>query len=457
MNKKWFYIILGVIAAIIIGECVSLLISHYSDEKSPDKNYAGSIISDGSAITINDTEISKYTFNETPYVAVEDLLQFGICLINNSDGSITITQRDDLAIPADSSPSAITDGTKIAYTDYEVYAKGKQIQCYTADDYHIISTKTIALFGEQLDETHFIVSEEAFNNNAQSDNATAEPEKIIEGSENAKNHRGASVNEPQTTEAAVQPSGKGIVVLDPGHGKSSGEMTTAEKEEYGWVYNSSKGQWGEWRHWKTGTLWQSCEGSGCSGRVTTNGSCWYPMGNGDRDKEPQINLQNCLAAKKYLENMGYTVRLTRTSNNENPSFTKRLSYCFPNNNTSTQPDADIYVCVHSNAGGGKGSAYISLSGKYDQAGISSTYVQDSNQLGKTINDAIVNGTSLSRHGDGAIGGEPELIAFCKSPVPCGYLEIGFFDNASDLSILNNEYDSIGKAIANGVDTYLSNK
>ena len=61
------------------------------------------------------------------------------------------------------------------------------------------------------------------------------------------------------------------------------------------------------------------------------------------------------------------------------------------------------------------------------------------------------------NGNGVITSMPELIAFCKSPVPCGYLEIGFFDNASDMNILNTEYDEIGKAIAEGVDEFCTTR
>ncbi len=243
-----------------------------------------------------------------------------------------------------------------------------------------------------------------------------------------------------------------IIVLDPGHGKSSSAMSVEEKTASGWVQNSS-GNWGEWRHYKSGSSTVDCEGSGCTGRVTPNGACWYPIGNGDRSSEPEINLRNAMAAKKYLEQMGYTVRMTRTTNNENPSITKRISYCYPNNDTSQNADAAMFVCIHSNAGGGSGSAYISLEGYYDQRGISSTYVEDSNLLGQYINNAIVSETSMGQCGNGVISFEPELIAFCKSPVTCGYLEIGFFDNSSDLAILNAESDSIGKAIADGIDAY----
>ena len=250
-------------------------------------------------------------------------------------------------------------------------------------------------------------------------------------------------------------SGSKIIVLDPGHGKSSSRMTAEEKTASGYVKNGNA--WGEWRHWKTGTSNVECNGSGCSGRCPAGAKCWYPLGNGDRSTEPEINLNNALAAKKHLEQKGYTVRMTRTTNDENPSFSKRLSYCYPNNDNTKAADAEICVVIHSNAGGGKGSAYISAGGTYDQKmknDTSSTYAANCNALGKAINDRIVAQTSLSKCGGGSIGGEEALIAFCKSPVPVGYMEIGFYDNASDLSVLKSESDKIGLSIAEGIDDYI---
>ena len=97
---------------------------------------------------------------------------------------------------------------------------------------------------------------------------------------------------------------------------------------------------------------------------------------------------------------------------------------------------------------------MSASGEYDQRGITPTYVADSNRLGELCNERIVNATSLDNYDNGVISGKPELIAFCKSPVPCGYLEIGFFDNEAELTIIRNESDKIGKAIAEGVDAFM---
>lgn len=251
--------------------------------------------------------------------------------------------------------------------------------------------------------------------------------------------------------APQRASARTIIVLDPGHGKSSSLMSADEKRSSGWKQNSA-GAWGEWRHYKTGSATTDCEGTGCSHRVTPNGACWYPIGNGDRATEPEINLNNALAARTYLEAMGYTVRMTRTTNDENPSITKRLSYCYPGNNTSASPDAALFLCIHSNAGGARGTAYIALEDPYDQKWISASYTSDGNRLGQLCNDRIADMTSLTK--SAPITYEPQLIAFCKAPVTCGYLEIGFFDNQQDLAILRSESDKIGRAIAEGVDTFI---
>ncbi len=263
------------------------------------------------------------------------------------------------------------------------------------------------------------------------------------------------LSEPVASEPAVdteQPS-KGIIVLDPGHGVSSSSMTADDKKAAGWKYEEGRG-WGEWRHFKSGTLWEDCHGFGCNGRAPSNGGCWYPIGYGDRSIEPEINLNNAYSAKKYLEDMGYTVRITRDAS-ENPSMSKRLTYCYPDGDITKAPDADAYICLHSNAGGGHGSYYISLSGLYDHAYLSENYINSGNALGKCINDRIVAQTPLAAASGGRYDGYPTLVLFMKSPITIAYMEIGFFDNASDLAILRESYDEIGKAVADGIDDYMS--
>lgn len=246
---------------------------------------------------------------------------------------------------------------------------------------------------------------------------------------------------------------KKVVVLDAGHGKSSSQMTAEEKKTEGYEYNESRGTWGEWRHYKNGTFGEDCHGTGCTELCPSNASCWYSMGEADRDIEPEVNLNNALAAQKYLEEMGYEVRVTRTSNEQNPSMNKRVSYCFPDNNISSEPDAEVYVCIHSNAGGSRGTSYISLEGPYRQMYINENYISDSNNMGKIINEKVAEASGLRQNGPIY---SPYLILFNKCPVPIAYMEIGFFDDGSDLSILRSSHDEIGKAIAEGVDEYIKN-
>ena len=243
-----------------------------------------------------------------------------------------------------------------------------------------------------------------------------------------------------------------VVVLDPGHGKSAFLMTDREKEEAGWVRNE-KGVWGDWAHYAVGSGSEPCLGLYCSFAPEDPDTCFSQMVKSDRRTEPEINLTNALAAGRYLERAGYEVRLTRTTNEENPSFTRRLSYCFPDNDNTLEPDADVFVCIHSNAGGTKGSAYIAPSGTYDQAWIPADYVEKSCRLGRLCNDAIVENSSLRKWANGVITFLPDLIVFRKAPVPCAYLEIGFFDDSSDLAVLRSESDRIGYGIAQGVHAY----
>lgn len=243
---------------------------------------------------------------------------------------------------------------------------------------------------------------------------------------------------------------KQVIVLDAGHGKSSLMMSEEEKTEQGYEYNADRKSWGEWRHYKNGTFGEDCHGADCTHLSPDGGNCWYAMGCGDRDTEPEINLNNALSAKKYLEEMGYEVRMTRTTNDENPSMNKRVSYCFPDNDITKEPDAAVYICIHSNAAGGRGTSYIALSGEYEQSKITDDYAEKSNAIGEMINNEV-SAVGFSKNPPIQ---SPYLILFNKMPVPIAYLEIGFYDNDSDLEILKTSPDKIGKAIADGADKFL---
>ena len=61
---------------------------------------------------------------------------------------------------------------------------------------------------------------------------------------------------------------KVIIVLDPGHGKSSKSMSKEEKEKAGFITTSGV-SWGEWMHWANDGHTGGCNGiarkrNGCS-------------------------------------------------------------------------------------------------------------------------------------------------------------------------------------------------
>lgn len=448
MTKRTRNILIGIVIFLVIVNAVSYIIGRRGGIS---QNSAGRITTSATSVRINGEPIPSYWFREMVYIAAQDLQLFNFtveenedertCTIENPEKNYTV--NDDYM----SRLSHIEENTIGSYQDYTTLLDGYEVQGYRAGRYIIIPLNALDNIGRAAKSDSANVIEITLGDNT----ATAAPEPSSTPSD-------VSVTPPTVApvaESTTQQGGR-VIVLDPGHGASSGSMSDEEKSAAGWVYNENRGQWGEWRHWKSGTTWQDCGGSGCSGRVPSGGSCWYSIGSGDRDTEPDINLQNCLAAKKYLEEMGYTVRLTRSSNDENPSITERIKNCYPNNDTSAEPDAMAYICVHSNAGGGSGSAYIQLGGSYDQAGIPSNYAEDGNALGKSINDRIVSSTSLGEYSGGTIEGLEALILFCKSPVICGYMEIGFYDNSSDLAILRSESDAIGRAIAEGINDYFGN-
>ncbi len=432
MTKKTKALITAAAGIFAAAAIISLFMNIHSKNDEP-RNIAGQAVKSAVSVTINGVDIPSYDFQNELYVLADNLIYFGSKVEPDETGaSLTISlPQENITEGMDISASIIrtSDTIDVYYPDYITYINGQSISSWAADAGTLIPRAALAMLGaESIDESTGAYSY-----------SFGGYEPPASTAENAAENADADNSI--------------VIVLDPGHGKSSDLMSDDEKAASGWI-NSGNG-WGEWRHFKYGTSGPDCEGEDCSHRVTPNGACWYPIENGDRDTEPEINLNNCLAAKTYLEQMGYTVRLTRTTNDENPSITRRLSCCYPNGDTSLEPDADIFLCIHSNAGGGSGSSYISLEGPYDQPntlGSSDAYAAAGNALGQYINDEIGSRTLLGTNEP--IASEPELIAFCKCPVVCGYMEIGFFDNPADNELLNSSPDAIGSAIAAGTDKFI---
>lgn len=383
----------------------------------------------GAEVSINNVTVNAYKIaGSGPYIVIEELPRVGLKAEFSDEGNISVSHTDTEDMETVSLANKYAE-----YPDTEYHVNDSVIErMYSVKGFHLISLYDLKNCG--------VIEEDAKGKGISMRTASA----LLPASGSNTNRRKPLIKPDVEGADMFHESYKATVFLDAGHGKSSSLMSDEEKTEYGWLRNAN-GDWGEWRHWRNGKYGADCVANDGGEQ---DGDCWYPIENGDRDNEPDINMQNCLSAKEYLEQMGYKVVLSRESNYENPSVTKRV-------NDAKLSDADLYICVHSNAGGGNGSAYIGLSEKGDYYAQHSytEYAKHSNALGKMINDKIVSNTSLEAYSGGCIENQPYLILFHKSPMICAYLEIGFFDNERDMSILDDEYDKIGLAIAEGIDEY----
>lgn len=429
--------------AAVIAAAVSLTFMHARGGRA---DYA--VTEYGVKVSINDTDMAAYDISGGgPYIILEELESAGLAAEFEDEENISIyyTEKKEVKIGNISGKKAeiinkkhyINSEKKVKYLKQYSDSSKTVNRMYSVKNLHLISVYDLRSCGiiEETSES----SEKLI--------AMRTAKELIPKMQTAKKSSGRrpDIVKPSDGEQLTSyDTVKATVFLDPGHGKASGLMSDEEKTEYGWTTDKN-GIWGEWRHWRNGKYGADCISDD---GVSQSGECFYPIENGDRDEEPDINMQNCLAAKEQLEQMGYKVVLSRESNYENPSVTKRI-------NNAVISGADLYVCVHSNAGGGSGTAYISLSEKsgYYTQHPDGEYAKQGNILGKIINGKITEMTSLQTHGSGEIENEEYLILFHKSPMICAYLEIGFFDNENDLKILNEEYDKIGCAIAQGVDEY----
>ena len=236
------------------------------------------------------------------------------------------------------------------------------------------------------------------------------------------------------------------IFLDPGHGIGNPATSGADMSALGYVKNGSS--WGEWRHYDStglaGTMCNDC-------KKDTKHSCWYPLANALRDKEPILTYSIAEETKSLLEKAGYKVVMSRTKD-EFPSITKRAQL-------AKEAGADIQICIHTNASNGstRGVAYCSPEG--GDKGVNKLKTKDwkskSNKLNQLIYDGIIKSSSLGKYGTGVIKDYGYLVLYEKASCPTAYLEIGFHDNAEDLKILENkeEVKKIAQGIVAGINSY----
>lgn len=132
------------------------------------------------------------------------------------------------------------------------------------------------------------------------------------------------------------------------------------------------------------------------------------------------------AAEKYLKANGYTVKVG--DNSKEGSYTKRVT-------DSNKWGADVHICIHTNAGGGKGTEVFCWFGKQKNKYVQAVY----NRVAK-----------LTPTSDRGIKSHAHLYEIKYTSATCVYIECEFHDNKTTENWIDSHIDAIGKAIARGV-------
>lgn len=211
-----------------------------------------------------------------------------------------------------------------------------------------------------------------------------------------------------------QVTGGHIVVLDPGH-QVRGD---SRKEPNGPGSSTMK----------------ACVTGGTHGTVT-----------GVYEYQLALNISQKL--KRELENRGYTVYMTRESNDVDISNKERAQY-------AAAVGGEIAVRIHAN-GSESSSAHGALTLVPSDANrYVSSLASASQKLGKCILDDYCTATGMRNLG---VQKNDTMTGMNWSTVPVTILELGFMTNPTDDRNMEDEayQDKMVQGIANGIDKYFS--
>lgn len=218
----------------------------------------------------------------------------------------------------------------------------------------------------------------------------------------------------KSEEITTQESNGYVVVIDPGHqGKGN-----SDKEPVGPGSETMKAK----------------VAAGTTGRTTG-----VP--------EYEITLEVSLKLKERLEELGYTVYMTRETHDVDISNSERAIL-------ANDYNADAFIRIHVN-----GSEDTSVSGiltmcQTTNNSYNGSLYPDSRRLSECILDGVVNSTGGKKR---SIIETDSMTGINWAMVPSTILEMGFFSNPEEeLLLLTEEYQNkIVEGIAEGLDSYFA--
>lgn len=167
--------------------------------------------------------------------------------------------------------------------------------------------------------------------------------------------------------------------------------------------------------------------------------------NGVAYTERDMNFKVARKAKEALEKLGFTVVLSQDKeSNDDYIYNKMTKF--------NQAEVDYAISIHHNAGGNQGSLVLYSEDKNNPSA-DKLNLSASEKLGAFISNELKKVTGVSQNiGDVTFYGDGPLRVNASADAPSALLELGYMDNAKDMSIITSDagQTKFANAIANGI-------